>query len=224
MNIKHVSFPPKNYFNEDTPKKQVYLHHTAGNDDAEAVFRDWTNNKVRIATCVAIDSKGLIVQGFSSKKWAYHLGLRTKIFTEQGLRYQQLDKNSIGIEICNWGYLTKVGEGDDAKFVNYVNTEVPIDQVIELDEPYKGYKYWHNYTDAQIQSVKELLLLWNERYNIPLDYNDDIWGVSKRALSAEPGIYTHNSVRKDKTDIYPHPGLIEMLKSLTKEEGERGKK
>ena len=70
MNIKHVSFPPKNYFNEDTPKKQVYLHHTAGNDDAEAVFRYWTNNKVRIATCVAIDSKGLIVQGFSSKKWA----------------------------------------------------------------------------------------------------------------------------------------------------------
>jgi N-acetyl-anhydromuramyl-L-alanine amidase AmpD len=218
MNIKQVTFGAAHYFNQDTPKKQIYLHHTAGNDNAEAVFKYWEQTTERVATCVAIDSQGLIAQGFSSKKWAYHLGLETKTFNNQGLRYEPLDQISIGIEICNWGYLTKVGEGKKAKFLNYVGREVPIDQVIELEQPFKGQKYWHNYTDAQIEAVKELLLLWNDRYKIPLDYNDDIWGISTRALSAQPGVYTHNSVRKDKADVYPHPGLIEMLKSLTAKE------
>jgi len=218
MNIKQVTFGAAHYFNQDTPKTQIYLHHTAGNDNAEAVFKYWEQTTERVATCVAIDSKGLIVQGFSSKKWAYHLGLETKTFNNQGLRYEPLDKLSIGIEICNWGYLTQVGKGKNLKYLNYVGREVPIEQVIKLEQPFKGLQYFHNYTDAQIEAVKELLLLWNDRYKIPLDYNDDIWGISTRALSAQPGVYTHNSVRKDKTDVYPHPGLIEMLKSLTAKE------
>jgi hypothetical protein len=218
MKIKHVEFSPANYFNQETPKKQIYLHHTAGGDNAESVFQWWSNTRNRIATCVVIDSKGTIVQGFSSKKWGYHLGLTTKTFNTQGIRYEQLDKISIGVELCNWGYLQKVGKGKDAKFLNYLNIEVPADQVIELDEPFKGYKYWHSYSPAQIESLKQLLLLWNERYKIPLDYNDDIFDINKRALSAQPGVYTHNSVRKDKFDVYPHPGLIKMLKSLTSKE------
>ena len=63
--------------------------------------------------------------------------------------------------------------------------------------------------------VKELLLLWKESYKIPLSYNEDIWDISKRALAGEAGVYTHNSVRKDKVDIYPHPKMIEQSLSLT---------
>jgi len=33
-------------------------------------------------------------------------------------------------------------------------------------------------------------------------------------LKGKAGVFTHNSVRKDKVDVYPHPKLIEMLKSL----------
>jgi N-acetyl-anhydromuramyl-L-alanine amidase AmpD len=215
MNLKQVQFGAAHYVNEDTSKKQIYLHHTAGNDNAEGVFSGWEQTSARIATCVVINSEGVIVQGFPSNKWAYHLGLDTKVFNSHGLRYENLDKLSIGIELCNWGYVTKVGEGKDAKFLNYVNREVPTDQVIKLDKPYKGYEYWHSYTDAQIEAVKELLILWNQKYNIPLDYNEDIWAVTPRALAANPGVYTHNSVRKDKTDVYPHPKLIEMMKSLS---------
>jgi N-acetyl-anhydromuramyl-L-alanine amidase AmpD len=218
MKIKQVNFGASHYINQETHKTQIYLHHTAGNDNAEGVFQNWEQTKDRIATCVSIDSNGLIVQGFPSNKWAYHLGIDAKTFNNQGLRYEPLDQISIGIEICNWGYLTKVGEGKEAKFFNYVKREVAVDQVIELEQPFKGHKYWHNYTDAQIEAVKELLLLWNDKYNIPLDYNNDIWGICPRALSGKPGVYTHNSVRKDKTDVYPHPGLIQMLKSLTVKE------
>jgi hypothetical protein len=212
--ITKVDFSSSQYIAEEHPKKQIYLHHTAGNSSAQRTFQGWNANADKIATCVAISGKGSvdgeIVQGFSSKHWAYHLGLKQDVFTKYKVPYQSLDKISIGIEICNWGWLTE----KNGKFYTYVNSEVPKDQVIKLDTPYKNFTYWHDYTDAQIKSVKELLLLWNDRYNIPLDYNEDIWQVTPRALKGEPGVYTHNSVRVDKTDVYPHPGLIEMLKSL----------
>jgi hypothetical protein len=216
MNIKQIAFPASQYMQDVFPKKQIYLHHTAGNANAEQVFKGWAANTERIATCVSISGKGTatidgqIVQGFSSKFWAYHLGLKQDIFTKHKVPYQSLDKISIGIEICCWGQLTL----KDGKFYNYVNREVPADQVCELEKPFKGYKYFHNYTDAQIESTKELLLLWKEKYGIPLEYNEDIWDITPRALKGEPGVYTHNSVRKDKVDVYPHPKLIEMLKSL----------
>lgn len=208
MNIKQVKFPETQYFQDEFKKTQVYLHHTAGGPLGENVFKHWANNKERVSTCVAISQSGEIVQGYSSKKWGYHLGLGTDIFTKNNIPYKPLDRFSIGIEICNWGWVKE----KDGKFYNYVNKEVK--DFIELEKPFKGYKFWHNYTDEQIESTRELLLLWNERYNIPLDYNEDIWDISLRALRNEPGIYTHNSVRKDKSDVYPHPKLIEMLKSL----------
>jgi hypothetical protein len=121
-----------------------------------------------------------------------------------------LDKLSIGIEICSWGPLEKRGD----KFYNYVDREVPADQVTELATPYKGYKFYHRYTDAQIESTKNLLLYWRDAYGIDLTYNDDIWSVSKRALRGESGVFTHNSYRKDKTDIHPCPRMIVMLKTL----------
>jgi len=209
MKIKQVPF--RAYNREAVTKTQIYLHHTAGGPSGEQVFEFWQSQANKVATCVAISNDGTIVQGFGSEYWAFHLGLGTKHFMGNGCPYLPLDRSSIAIEICNYGPLTKKG----TKYYNYVGGEVK--EVIELDKPFKGYKYWHNYTDEQIASVKELLLHWNQKYGIDLTYNDDIWDVSKRALKGEEGVFTHNSVRPDKADVYPHPKLIEMLKSLTKE-------
>jgi len=43
-----------------------------------------------------------------------------------------------------------------------------------------------------------------------------MWDVSQRALSGEPGIWTHVSYRQKpgKTDCHPQPELIEMLKTI----------
>jgi len=216
MNILQVDFPVSQYIREEHPKKQVYLHHTAGNNSGTNVFKWWASNPERVATCVAIagpgssDGDGRIVQGFSSKFWGFHLGAKRSVFDRFGLPFINLDKLSIGIEICNWGHLSYT----NGKFYNYVGGEVPENQVTKLDVPYKGYTYFHSYSDAQIASVKELLLLWKDRYGIPLTYKEDIWNLNARALKGEPGVYTHNSVRADKTDIYPHPKMIQMLKSL----------
>jgi N-acetyl-anhydromuramyl-L-alanine amidase AmpD len=215
MNIRSVEFAASHYIDESVSKRQIYLHHTAGNDNAEGVFRYWASNKERVATFAVIDSAGTIWQGFPSHSWAYHLGVRQKTFSEFSLPYQNLDRQSIGIELCNWGYLAKASNGD---YVTYLNKVVPESQVIELEAPFKGYKYWHNYTDEQIQAAKELIQMLCERYDIPMTYDEDIWSVTKRALSGASGIFTHNSVRKDKTDVYPHPKMIDMLKTLYENE------
>lgn len=220
MKLTQTPFPASQYIAEEHPKKQIYIHHTAGNANPFAVFTGWASNTERIATCVSVGGKpkagsnwedGEVVQGFSSKFWAYHLGLRESTFDKFNVPYRSLDKNSIGIEICNWGQLTE----RNGKFYTYVNRELPADEVCELDTPHRGFKYYHNYTDAQIEAVKDLLLLWKQRYNIPLEYYQDIWDVTPRALKGEAGVFTHNSVRFDKVDVYPHPKLVAMLKSLS---------
>ena len=218
--IKQVPLSEKEYVNEETKKVQIVIHHTAGNSSAVSTINGWNIDKRgRIATCITISGKGLskntydgeICQAFSSKFWAYHLGVKSDVFRSRGLKFQNLDKISIGIEVCNWGYLEKVGN----KFYNYVDREVPADQVCTLDKPYKGHIYYHAYTDAQIESIKQLLIYWNKVWGISIKYNEkDMWEVSKNALSAVPGVYTHNSYRKDKSDISPQPKMISMLKSL----------
>ena len=217
--IKQVPLKETEYLKEVRPKNQIVLHHTAGNSSAINVVRDWNGDtRGRIATCIVVSGKGAkdsfdgeIIQAFSSKYWAHHLGIKPEVFSAKGLPYKKLDPHSIGIEICNWGQLEKIGD----KYFNYVDREVLKEDVCELAEPFKGYKFFHNYTEAQIQSVKELILYWADLYkiNFKFDY-DQMFTVSLKALRGENGLFTHNSYRKDKVDIYPHPKMIEMLKSL----------
>jgi len=208
--IKQVRLKESQYFAEESAKTQIYLHHTAGNGNAEAVSRYWNGTSDRVATAFVVGQDGLIVQCFSSKHWAWHLGISKAEFKGQGAKYQNLDKASVGIEVCNWGYLKE----KDGKFYNYVNTRVPDSMVTTLDEPFKGFKHWYKYTDAQIESTRQLLVYLCDTYNIPREYRAQIFSLDKEAFKGTPGIYTHNSVRKDKSDIYPCPRIIQMLENL----------
>lgn len=217
--IKQVPLSSGQYIDEEVKKVQIVLHHTAGNSSAPATIKMWDkDDRGKIATCIVISGKGLskdtfdgeICQAFGSKKWGYHLGLKQDVFRAKGVAYKSLDPIAIGIEICNWGPLDKVGD----KYYNYVDREVSVDQVCVLSAPYKGHLYYHAYTDAQIESVRQLLVYWSKIHGIDLTYNEDIWGISVRALKGENGVFTHNSYRKDKSDVSPQPKLIAMLKAL----------
>lgn len=208
--IKQVRLKDNQYFAESSPKTQIYLHHTAGNGNAEGVARYWNGNDSRIATAFIIGENGTIVQCFSSRHWAWHLGIDTEDFARNGAKYSNLNKLSVGIEVCNWGYLKKKGD----KFYNYAGGVVNPSYVTELDQPYKGYKYWYKYSDAQIESLRQLVEYLCETYDIPKDYRSEIWSIDKEAFKGSKGIFTHNSVRKDKSDMYPCPRVIEMLKNL----------
>jgi N-acetyl-anhydromuramyl-L-alanine amidase AmpD len=198
------------YIQETYPKKQIYLHHTAGGPSAVSVARFFNKKEGRVATAFIIGANGTIVQCFSSKHWAYHLGLKQQVFTEAGVSYKSLDKISVGIEICNYGPLTK----RNGYYYNYVGGKVDYTEITILDKKYKGHIYWQKYTDAQIESTRQLLVYLCDTYNIPRTYFATIFDIDKRALRGESGIFTHNSVRKDKSDIYPCPRMITMLENL----------
>ena len=198
------------FIQEEHPKKQIYLHHTAGGGNPVAVANYFQQKEGKVATAFVIGEFGTIVQLFSSKHWAYHLGLKPEVFSEMGVTYRSLDKISIGIEICNYGQLKK----QNGYFVNYVGGRVDRSQVTELNGKYKGHIFWQRYTDEQIESTRQLLVYLCDAYGISKEYNDSIFDIDKRALRGENGIFTHNSVRHDKSDIYPCPRMIEMLKNL----------
>jgi hypothetical protein len=142
----NITFSEKNYYQEIYNKKQIYLHHTGSNGNAKVIYDWWNQDNSKIATCVVISNSGEIIQGFSSKYWAYHLGVKKSSFTKLKIPYVSLDKISIGVEICNWGPLTFKNN----KFYNYINQEIPFNQVTSLDIPYKGYKYYQYYSNTQI--------------------------------------------------------------------------
>jgi len=227
--IKKIDFPEDSYYREDTPKNQVVLHFTVSGEGVKGDIDTWLSMKSRVATPLIVERDGTPYQIFSSKYWAHHLGIKSTFLKEQGFkdsskRNDLLNKGSIGIEIDNWGGLV-LGDGTEKKFGNklvktikgkfyadYGNVvNVP---VVEYPNGFRGYYYFEKFTDHQIQTVGELLLFFNKRYDIPLDYNEDMWDISKDALSGKRGIYTHVSYRTDKSDLHPQVEMIEMLKAL----------
>ena len=91
------------YFKEKQFKNQIVIHHTAGSGKAANVIHGWDFNAERVGTAFVIDASGEVAKAFEPEYWAYHLGLKS-------ISNSQLNKNSIGIEICNWGQLIKKSE------------------------------------------------------------------------------------------------------------------
>ena len=155
--IKMMPLALNQYFREQYKKTQIYLHHTAGYDNGPGVLQWWGKTQTRVATCVVIERDGDAFQGFSSKYWAYHLGLKGSVFRFLGIPYLPLDKYSIGIELtCLGGLIKKNG-----KFYTDLNGDMKADnvsvdkeEVIDLGKKYRGYRYWH--------SLLRLRRIWRE--------------------------------------------------------------
>jgi hypothetical protein len=233
--IVAVDFPESKYYPLEYPKKTIVLHHTVSGPGTRGDVEHWLSLADRIATCIIIDGNGVPNQCFSSKYWAHHLGvkatyLQAKGFTDWSTRNVELNRSSIAIEIDNWGGLV-LGDGTPKQFglkedktPNMVNTiagkyyaaygNLVQCEVQHYDTPFRGYNYYEKYSEQQIQTVGELLLLWHIKYGIPLDYKEDMWDINMKALSGEAGVWTHVNYRIDKSDCHPDPDLIEMLKTL----------
>lgn len=220
----------KNYLDKDeylagpTDKVYLFLHHTAGWNNPYETVKSWNNdNRGKIATQFVIggisirnhDDKydGEVVECFPDTGWGYHLGKNGSA---------KLHPHSVGIEICNFGQLTKKGD----KYYNYVNVEVSSKYVCDLGYKFRGSQYWHAYTDAQIESTRLLIKEIARRHpklNImkglkqwletktpaeAFEFNQDAY------LGKVEGMLTHTNTRKDKFDISPQPKMVEMIKSL----------
>lgn len=203
---KNVLLDSNQYLKQSTKKDKIFIHFTAGGPSASNVIKYWDSDEPRVATAFVIDGNTAeAYECFHPDYWSFHLGVKGT--------NGALDKSSIGIEICAWGPLTKKGD----KFYTYVNTEVSADQVYELDVPFRGFKYFHKVSDAQLNTVEQLLEFLISEYQIPVQTSfDKSWFEFNQELinKKTPGLWTHTNVRKDKSDMYPDQRLIDMLNRL----------
>ena len=200
--IKTVDFPSDQYVRKETKKEQIVLHHTVSSVGVKGDINWWLKDKRRIATAIIIHHDGTPYQCFSTKYWAYHLGVKGGSF---------LDMHSIGVEIDSAGGLKKRESGGwEDIYGRYIEDS----RVVEYKKGFRGYYAFEKYTGEQIETLRQLLLFWNDRYGIPLDYNESMWDKSSIAIDGEPGIWAHVSFRSDKSDVHPQIELINMLRSL----------
>jgi N-acetyl-anhydromuramyl-L-alanine amidase AmpD len=204
--IIQTPLPATQYYREVNLKTQIVLHHTAGGT-LNSTLSWWKLTPARIATAFLIDRDGSIHQCFHSSYWAHHLGTKLKTNT-------QLNKQSIGIELCNWGPLTrKPNQKPDEvpTFLTYIGKELPISDAVMYPEGYRGYQFYQKYTTPQLESLKLLLEYLGEKYDIPCEMQDDIWEVNPLALGGEKGVFSHGSYRKDKSDCHPQLQLRNLF-------------
>jgi len=204
------------YLTQVYEKFSQFLHHTVG-IDAMGAWRWWNSTPDRVGTPYIIDRDGVIVECFDPSMWAYHLGVKGDDNWHE--------KHSINYELVSAGALQYVDK--EFRFyplwpnkLRYVT--IPEEEVYTFDKPWKGFRHWHKYTDDQIDA-----LIWIMGKNT-LDFptlkvdNDinEIFEFKPEVLTDHTsGIWTHNTVREDKSDPFPYPPLIKALKGLQKELG-----
>ena len=213
-NVIHHDFPKNQYYQDSTENKQIVLHHTVSGQSVDGDINWWVQTPARVATCVIIARDGTIHTLFRSEHWAHHLGIKSWIFKKFNLpsygANKKLNKSAIGVELDSWGGLVK----RNSKYYRTGNKEIHADNVVDYGREIRGFRYYEKYTDAQIASLKYLLEYWNEKYNIPLNYNPEMWRLNEDALKGQEGVWTHVSFRPDKSDCHPQQELIDMLKSF----------
>lgn len=220
--IVHKHYLPKSeYIDNKIINEYIFLHHTAGNSNPYACIDMWgRDNRGRIATEFVLgginhrngndEYDGVMVQAFDAGNQAYHLGRTGSGF---------MNKHSVGLEICNMGYL------DSSTMTTYVNSKCQENQITELEEMFKGKMHWHSYSDKQIKETEKWIRYVGERdkIDIRLGLKQFIqkYGVTKGFDFQEQayygkieGLLTHTNVRKDKWDCYPHPDFVDMIMSL----------
>ena len=196
----------------------LFLHHTAGWHNPYKTIDNWgRDSRGAVATEFVLggpsikgnDDKydGEMVQAFPEGNYGWHLGKNGS---------QKMHVNSVGIEVCNFGYVVN-GKA-------YQGTPVVESQIVELAKPFRGHKLWHRYSDAQIEALHKWILWIAERDSIDVRAGLPALIKEKGAYAFEfnedayygrvKGLWTHTNTRKDKVDMFPQQELMDMLTSL----------
>jgi len=219
LTMKQYYLPKGEYYTGPTKKEYCFLHHTAGWHNPYNTVDSWgRDNRGRVGTEFVLGGQsilgdnvkydGELLQCIPEGGYGWHLG-------DNGSQY--MHTNSVGIEVCNFGYLK------DGK--TYVGTVANNSQKVKLAKPFRGYSEWHRYSNKQIEVLKNWILFIAERDNIDVRKGLVEWIHAKGGHAAFEfsqdaykgkikGLLTHTNTRKDKWDMFPQPELIDMLVSL----------
>lgn len=189
-----LRLPTGQYVGEVQVKDLVVLHHTAG-ASAQSTFRFWRDSRKRIATAYIVERDGTVFEVFDPRFWAFHLGV-------VGNR-NRIDQRSIGIEIASEGVLVEDG-GDFFAFRSQENPRGTRfeGEVLELDEPWRGERFFAAYTRPQLDATIELVDHLCALFGIPRRTPADHLSFDRDHVELR-GVIGHHHVRSDKTDVHP---------------------
>ena len=194
------------YYKVKTTKKSICLHFTVGYIKSDTTALSTKDNCVSVS--YVVDRSGRIYEMFPDTEWSYHLG--SGAVGGNGV----MSKQSIGIEISNYGPLKLSGENlIDA----YKNEYCKVSETQFYDKlNYRGYDYFASMTDVQISATAALIKYLGKKHDIPMNYKSDDSPFANNAEAvAFKGIFYHTNVRKDKFDWPFGPSLKALISACS---------
>lgn len=218
----------ENYF-VSSPKESLFLHFTAGWDNPYYVVKAWEKDiRGPIVTqfvvggihgqTLASQFDGEIVQCLEYPNYGWHLGIGNT----------SVHRNSIGIEICCLGPLTK--RLND--YFMWGNKRVSPEIIIDLKREFRGYRYFHKLSENQLKSLNFLIRKIGSDTGIDItkgmkqrlktmdpwkafDYNVDVVSGKDKGLFCHSNVSPKNRFGNyEKWDYFPQPELIDLINSL----------
>ncbi|MEL7367495.1 MAG: N-acetylmuramoyl-L-alanine amidase [Myxococcota bacterium] len=134
----------------------IVMHYTAGTSMSGAV--KWLSNpRAKASAHIVLGRDGEVVQLVSFKEVAWHAG-RSRWRGRTGL-----NNYSIGIEIVNAGPLIRHADGQYRTHFGKIISD-PGEVVIATHKHESETRYWHNYTEAQLNKLEELVMALLDEY------------------------------------------------------------
>lgn len=149
-NGEDLFLPSPNYQPGNEPK--LVMLHSNGIDSAETAINLLSSTQINASVHVLVDRDGTFVQMVNFRDSAWHTG--------KGIwaGSTNLNRQSIGIQLINWGRLQKA---EDGRYLTDSGREISVDEVRQI-----GNEYWQSFTSQQMQTLQLVLALIAKNYPI----------------------------------------------------------
>lgn len=228
MIIEQTPLEEGQYFEQETQKTTLTLHHTAGAGIGGDLAHLFNANTTRVATAYGLTRLGEVEQLFPDKFWASAINAKNAM----GKQILQLEKQSLQIELYSWGALTLCKEigtwhnwtawkmQANGNLAFFPTTRNQVQNVCVFETAFRGAFAFEAYTDVQIERLAEWITTKMQEHDIPRagllagNITAADFELNAEAKAGKGGVWAHTNYRKDKSDLCPQPALLEMLNSL----------
>jgi N-acetyl-anhydromuramyl-L-alanine amidase AmpD len=139
-----LRLPESNYYTENTQKTRVIIGNIPCND--LSFFEGWKlrhNGDYKTTCHYTIDRDGVIYNHFPTEKYSSFVGI------------PEIDKESISIGLLNIGWIRH--DVSKIRWVDWKGLDVDIEPEKLIRKSWREYSYWYPYSNAQIESLINLL-------------------------------------------------------------------
>lgn len=193
--------------------EMIVMHYTLGGSASSA--RNALGSR-GLSSHYVIETDGTIYQLVKDEFSAFHAGIKNDLVRD---RIIKANDRGIGIEIVNWGWLTREGDNYKTHYGSPYDPDVwgePIQTPPWQPNPgLLAYEYWHPYTEKQYEKLKALIDELSTRHGIQkitFAPSPIIYVVDPYDLENFNGVIGHSAISEQKWDPGPHLDWDRLLK------------